>query len=66
MSTRIGKKGLRGQPIYHEQVKRKHTIWLTDESWLILQNKGKQQKTSVSELIEKYAHSLQLPQDAQL
>lgn len=66
MSSRIGKKGLKGQPIYYEQVKHKHTIWLTDESWLMLQKEAKQQKTSVSELIEKYSQLLKLAQNAQL
>ena len=46
-------KRMRGIPVHHNQVKSKHTIWLTPDAWNKAKQLAKIRKTSVSELIEK-------------
>jgi len=48
-----GKKRIKNVPLIHDELKRKHSIFLTDSAWKKLQRIAKLSKTSVSELIEK-------------
>jgi macrodomain Ter protein organizer (MatP/YcbG family) len=48
-----GQKRLKNIPILHDEVKRKRTINLTDTAWNKIKLIAIEQKTSVSELIEK-------------
>jgi hypothetical protein len=60
MSSRKGKKATRNNPLFHEQLKAKHGIWLTPLAWENLQAEAKTQEISVSELIEQYARTLKV------
>jgi len=50
-----GKKRIRNVPILHNEVKKRHSVFLTDTAWIKLQSIAKSSKTSVSEIIEKLA-----------
>ena len=60
MSIQKGKKAVRGVPQLHEELKCKHTIWLTPTSWDKLQRKAIICGISISELLEKIATELEL------
>lgn len=48
-----GKKRIKNVPVFYDEVKKKHSIFLTDSAWSKLQGIAKLNKTSVSEIIEK-------------
>ena len=48
----------RGIPVHHDQVKTRHTIWLTPNTWDKAKTLAKNQKTSVSELIEELIRNI--------
>ncbi len=60
MSTRKGKKPVRNVPLLHEELKAKHTVWLTPTAWDRLQKKAANDGISVSELLEKIAVEIEL------
>ncbi|BAY49109.1 CopG domain protein DNA-binding domain protein [Kalymmatonema gypsitolerans NIES-4073] len=60
MSSRKGKKAIKNVPIFHEELKAKHTVWLTPQAWERLQSKAISSGISVSELLEKIATELNL------
>ena len=53
MSTRKGKKGVKNIPMFYEEIKKKHGIWLTDSSWLGAKEKALRNELSASEYIEQ-------------
>jgi hypothetical protein len=53
MATGKGKKRVRNIPVLHDQPKRKHTIWLTDDAWYSVQELAVKQKISASEYLEE-------------
>lgn len=53
MQPEKGKKRIKNVPVLHNEVKKKHSIFLTDSAWKKLQGIAKLTKTSVSEVIEK-------------
>ena len=53
MATGKGKKRMKNQPVLHEEIKKKHGIWLTDFSWLGAKEKTLRINLSVSEYIEQ-------------
>jgi macrodomain Ter protein organizer (MatP/YcbG family) len=55
MSTRKGIKGQKNIPIFHEEVKQKHTIVLTPTAWDKLKLLSKNKGLSISEFIEQMA-----------
>ncbi|KAB8318931.1 hypothetical protein SD81_008285 [Tolypothrix campylonemoides VB511288] len=59
MSIQKGKKAVRGVPQLHEELKCKHTIWLTPTSWDKFQQLAISSGISVSELLEKIATELE-------
>ncbi len=59
MSTRKGKKRLRNQPIFYDEIKKVHGISLTDSSWVRLQQLAKQKGLSISEFIERWVRDTQ-------
>jgi hypothetical protein len=58
MSSRTGKKAMRDNPLFYDELKARHGIWLTPKAWENLQTEAKRQNLSVSELIEQYARKL--------
>ena len=44
--------------MHHDQVKTRHTIWLTPNTWDKAKTLAKNQKTSVSELIEELIRNI--------
>lgn len=54
MSIRKSIKGTKNTPFMHEEVKARHSIYLTPSSWEWLQERAKAQGTSASELIEQW------------
>ncbi|MFH7028626.1 MAG: hypothetical protein ACHBN1_25335 [Heteroscytonema crispum UTEX LB 1556] len=55
MSTIKGIKGQRDLPIFHEQVKKPHTVLLTPLAWDKLRAMADEKDISISELIENWA-----------
>lgn len=53
MSTRKGKKGMKNIPMFYDETKKKHGIWLTDSSWLGAKEKALRSGLSASEYIEQ-------------
>jgi branched-subunit amino acid aminotransferase/4-amino-4-deoxychorismate lyase len=54
---RKGKKATRDQPLFYEELKKKHGIWLTNTAWEILVVQADIEEISVSEFLERYARS---------
>ncbi|MDF5730677.1 MAG: hypothetical protein PUP92_22310 [Rhizonema sp. PD38] len=54
MSIRKGVKGQKNIPIFHDEVKERHTIVLTPTAWLKLKNMAQKQGLSISEKIEQW------------
>lgn len=50
-------KRMRGIPVYYDELKKKHTVTVTDTAWKILQDSARQNDISVGELIERWARS---------
>lgn len=48
-----GKKRIKNVPVFYEELKKKHSIFLTDSAWRKLQGIAKLNKTSVSQIIER-------------
>lgn len=48
-----GKKRIKNQPLFHGEVKKPHTVWLTDEAWNKLKEQAKNERISASEYIER-------------
>ncbi|NMG05698.1 hypothetical protein DP117_02025 [Brasilonema sp. UFV-L1] len=57
MSSRKGKKAVRGVPLFYDEKKRVHGITLTNFVWEGLTALAHQQQISVSELIERWART---------
>ncbi|MBO3460652.1 hypothetical protein G7B40_025890 [Aetokthonos hydrillicola Thurmond2011] len=54
MSTRKGKKGIKNQPMFYDELKKIHGISLTDFSWRKLQKMAESKQLSVSEFVEQW------------
>ncbi|NEO92722.1 MAG: hypothetical protein F6K56_21770 [Moorea sp. SIO3G5] len=50
-------KRMRGVPVYYDELKKPHTIMLTDSVWKWLQLSAKDSNTSAGELIERWART---------
>ncbi|WP_424094545.1 hypothetical protein [Moorena producens] len=50
-------KRMRGIPIHYDELKKKHTVMLTDTAWEKLRASAKRNGVSVGELIERWARS---------
>ncbi|MBE9057933.1 hypothetical protein [Sphaerospermopsis sp. LEGE 08334] len=61
MSTGKGKKRIKNTPVLYDEIKKQRGINLTDTAWEILARQAKTEKISVSELIERYARTLNQP-----
>ncbi len=59
MSTKKGKKRIKNIPVLHEEMKRQHSIMLTDIAWNKLKELSDKQKLSISELIEQWVRDTQ-------
>ena len=44
---------MKGEPVFHDEVKTKHGILLTPTSWGKVKKMAQQQRTSASEVIEQ-------------
>jgi hypothetical protein len=53
MTTGKGKKRLKNIPVLHESLKKKRTVWLTDEAWTLIEELASIKKTSKSECLEE-------------
>lgn len=52
MSTGKGKKRLRNQPVLYDEMKKSRCVWLTDSSWLFLQENAVKSNKTTSEYLE--------------
>jgi hypothetical protein len=59
MSIGKGKKRLKGQPIIHLEIKKKHGVWLTNTAWEKLKEIAQTNKTSASEILESWIKNYQ-------
>lgn len=53
MSIRKRIKGTKNSPFFYDEVKQRHSIFLTPSSWRWLQEEAKVNNTSPSELLEQ-------------
>jgi hypothetical protein len=51
-------KRMKGVPVYHDELKIKRTVNLTDTAWAILKAKSSETGSSISEYIETWAKGL--------
>lgn len=58
MSTGKGIKRRKNQPVYHDELKERHMIWLTLTAWNRLTAKAKVKNMSVSELLEQMVRNI--------
>ncbi|NEO96740.1 MAG: hypothetical protein F6K56_44200 [Moorea sp. SIO3G5] len=56
-SQKKSQKRMRGVPVHYDELKKTHTIMLTDTVWKWLQASAKESETSVGEFIERWARS---------
>lgn len=54
MSTGKGKKRTKNNPVFYEELKKGHEIFLTDSSWNKLKNLAKEKRLSASEYVERW------------
>lgn len=52
MSTGKGTKRLRNQPVFYDEMKKRRCVWLTDSSWLFLQENAVKSNKTTSEYLE--------------
>ena len=57
----MGKKRLKGVPILHNEIKQTHGIKLTDTAWEAIGEEATRLGIRRSELVERYARSLNNP-----
>ncbi|NEP55125.1 MAG: hypothetical protein F6K65_42615 [Moorea sp. SIO3C2] len=50
-------KRMKGVPVHYDELKRKHTIMITDTVWEWLKTSAKEADTSVGEFIERWGRS---------
>jgi hypothetical protein len=53
MAIGKGKKRLKNVPVLHEGLKKKRTIWLTDDAWVLIEELALSEKISKSECLEQ-------------
>ncbi len=53
MSTGKGKKRVKNQPVFYEEIKKSHDISLTDSSWSKAKKRALEKGISASEYIER-------------
>ncbi|NEO03280.1 MAG: hypothetical protein F6K50_50610 [Moorea sp. SIO3I7] len=51
------KKRMRGIPVYYDELKKQHGVFLTDTAWKWLQLSAKDSGTSVGEFLERWIRS---------
>ncbi|NJL09958.1 MAG: hypothetical protein HC908_06580 [Calothrix sp. SM1_7_51] len=54
MSTKKGEKRIKNIPVLHEEIKRQHSVMLTDIAWNKLKELSIVKDLSISELIEQW------------
>jgi hypothetical protein len=56
-----GQKRLRNTPVFYDELKKSHTVKLTDTAWHEINKVAQQQGISASELIERWGRGLKSP-----
>ncbi|WP_243147404.1 hypothetical protein [Scytonema sp. UIC 10036] len=54
-SKRVGKKAVRNEPIFYEERKEMHGLWLTPTAWNYIKDAGNKEGISASEIVERWA-----------
>jgi hypothetical protein len=57
----MGKKRLKNVPILYDGIKKKRSIGLTDEAYMMIQQAAAAEQISLSEFVERWARQLKLP-----
>ncbi|AOX02534.1 hypothetical protein BJP34_26585 [Moorena producens PAL-8-15-08-1] len=57
IKQRKSQKRMRGVPVHYDEIKKPHTVMLTDTAWKELRISAKESGISVGELIERWARS---------
>ncbi len=53
MATGKGKKRVKNQPVLYDSLKKKKALWLTTETWEIIEEAAVRNKVSRSEYVEQ-------------
>jgi hypothetical protein len=56
-----GQKRLRNTPVFYDELKKSHTVKLTDTAWHAINEVAQQQGISASELVERWGRGLKSP-----
>jgi hypothetical protein len=51
---------MRGVPVLYDEIKKSHAVRLTDTAWKMITEKAKIENISASELMERWARSLDI------
>ncbi|MUG96918.1 hypothetical protein F7734_59080 [Scytonema sp. UIC 10036] len=54
-SQRSGKKAMRNEPLFYEERKKIHGVWLTPTAWDYIKAVGDKEGISASEVVERWA-----------
>jgi hypothetical protein len=57
----MGNKRLKNVPILYDGIKKKRSIGLTDEAYMMIQQAAAAEQISLSEFVERWARQLKLP-----
>jgi hypothetical protein len=61
MTTKKGLKRIKNQPVYHDEIKGKRTVFLTPTAWDNIKDEAKNRGISASELVEEWGRRLKSP-----
>lgn len=61
MTTEKGQKRIKNQPVYHDEIKGKRTVFLTQTAWDSIKNEAKSRGISASELVEEWGRRINSP-----
>ncbi|MFB2770156.1 hypothetical protein ACE1AT_12850 [Pelatocladus sp. BLCC-F211] len=58
MATKKGLKRIKNQPVYHDEIKVKRTVFLTPTAWEKIKEEAKNRGISASELVEEWGRRI--------
>jgi len=61
MATKKGLKRIKNQPVYHNEIKGKRTVFLTPTAWDNIKNEAASRGISASELVEEWGRGINSP-----
>lgn len=65
MTTKKGIKRIKSQPVYHDEIKGKRTVFLTPTAWDNIKKEAASRRISASELVEEWGRRINSPTECQ-